>query len=50
MFTISGAIAEFERDFINERTSEGRERSMAQGKYIGRFGKAEKDIKKALKL
>jgi DNA invertase Pin-like site-specific DNA recombinase len=27
MFTMSGAIAEFERDLINERTKEGRERA-----------------------
>lgn len=50
MFTMFGAIAEFERDLINERTSEGREKAKAQGKHMGRIGKAEKDVKKALKL
>jgi len=50
MFTMLGAIAEFERDLINERTSEGRERAKAQGKHMGRVGKGEKEVKKALKL
>ncbi len=45
MFTMLGAIAEFERDLIAERTAEGRDRAKAQGK-----GKAEKDVKKALQL
>lgn len=31
MFTMLGAIAEFERDLINERTAEGRERAKQQG-------------------
>ena len=50
MFTMLGAIAEFERDIINDRTTEGRERAKAQGKHMGRIGKPEKDVKKALKL
>lgn len=50
MFTMLGAIAEFERDLINERTSEGREKAKRQGKHLGRKGKAEKDIKHAIKL
>lgn len=50
MFTMLGAVAEFERDIINERTAEGRERAKAQGKHMGRKGKDEKDIRKALKL
>jgi DNA invertase Pin-like site-specific DNA recombinase len=32
MFTMLGAIAEFERDLIADRTSEGRERAKSQGK------------------
>jgi DNA invertase Pin-like site-specific DNA recombinase len=35
---------------IADRTTEGRERAKAQGKHMGRIGKPEKDIKKALKL
>jgi DNA invertase Pin-like site-specific DNA recombinase len=50
MFTMLGAIAEFERDLIADRTAEGRERAKAQGKHMGRIGKSEKDVKKALKL
>lgn len=50
MFTMLGAIAEFERDLINDRAREGRERAKAQGKHLGRKGKDEKDIKRAVKL
>jgi hypothetical protein len=46
MFTMLGAIAEFERDIIAERTAEGRKRAKAQGKPMGCIGKAEKDVKK----
>ncbi|MCM3117677.1 recombinase family protein [Neobacillus sp. MER 74] len=50
MFTMLGAIAEFERDLINERTKEGRERAKEQGKHLGRKGQDTKEIKRALKL
>lgn len=50
MFTMLGAIAEFERDLINERTAEGRERAKAKGTHMGRKGKPDKDVQKALKL
>ncbi|MCM3724590.1 recombinase family protein [Neobacillus cucumis] len=50
MFTMLGAIAEFERDLINERTKEGRERAREQGKHLGRKGHDTKEIKRALKL
>ncbi|MCU5706134.1 recombinase family protein [Bacillus wiedmannii] len=50
MFTMLGAIAEFERDLINERTSEGRERAKAQGKHMGRKGQDEKQVKQAMKF
>ncbi|WHY79038.1 recombinase family protein [Neobacillus sp. WH10] len=50
MFTMLGAIAEFERDLINERTAEGRARAKKQGKHLGRKGKDEKDVRKAVKL
>lgn len=50
MFTMLGAIAEFERDLINERTSEGRERAKKQGKHMGRPAQAAKDINRAIQL
>jgi DNA invertase Pin-like site-specific DNA recombinase len=50
MFNMLGAIAEFERDLINERTKEGRERARKQGKHLGRKGQDTKEIKRALKL
>lgn len=50
MFSMLGAIAEFERDLINDRTAEGRERAKAQGKHMGRKGQDVKQVKKALKL
>lgn len=50
LFNILGAFAQFERDLIVQRTSEGRERAKKQGKHMGRPGKAEKDIKRALEL
>lgn len=50
MFTMLGAIAEFERDLINDRTAEGRERAKAQGKHMGRKGQDEKQVQKALSL
>ncbi|UAL53507.1 recombinase family protein [Metabacillus dongyingensis] len=48
MFNMLGSIAEFERDLINERTAEGRERAKAQGKHMGRKGQEEKQVQKAL--
>lgn len=50
MFTMLGAIAEFERDLINERTKEGRERAREQGKHLGRPSQPDKEVKRALKL
>lgn len=50
MLTMLGAIAEFERDLINDRTAEGRERAKAQGKHMGRKGQDDKQVKKALSL
>lgn len=50
MFTMLGAIAEFERDLINDRTKEGRERAKTQGKHMGRPSQPDKEIKRALKL
>ncbi len=50
MLTMLGAIATFERDLINERTTEGRERAKAKGTHMGRVGQDEKQVKKALSL
>ena len=36
MLTVLGGLAEFERDWIRARTSEGRERAKAQGVKLGR--------------
>jgi len=50
MFTMLGAIGEFERDLINERTAEGRERAKKQGKHMGRPGQPSKNLERALEL
>ncbi|MBD8591630.1 recombinase family protein, partial [Peribacillus simplex] len=42
--------AQFERDLIVERTTEGRERAKRQGKHMGRPGQDEKTLKRAMKL
>lgn len=36
LFNILGSFAQFERDLIVERTTEGRERAKEQGKHMGR--------------
>ena len=36
MLTVLGGLAEFERDLIRARTSEGRERAKARGQHMGR--------------
>lgn len=50
MFNILGSFAQFERDLIVERTSEGRQRAKKNGKHMGRVGKDEKSVRKALTL
>ncbi|WP_342578688.1 recombinase family protein [Psychrobacillus sp. FSL K6-2843] len=50
MFNILGSFAQFERDIIIERTSEGRKRAKAAGKHMGRVGQPEKKIIQALEL
>lgn len=50
MFNILGSFAQFERELIVERTTEGRERAKKKGKHMGRPAKPKQDIKKALKL
>jgi DNA invertase Pin-like site-specific DNA recombinase len=46
MFTMLSAIAEFERDLIYERTSEGRERAKAQGKLWGELGNQRRTLRR----
>lgn len=50
LFNILGSFAQFERDLIVERTTEGRERAKRQGKHMGRPGQDEKTLKRAIKL
>lgn len=50
LFNVLGAFAQFERDIIVERTTEGRERAKKQGKHMGRPSRPKKDIERALKL
>ncbi|MCE7792644.1 recombinase family protein [Salipaludibacillus sp. CUR1] len=50
MFNMLGSFAQFERDLIVERTTEGRERAKAQGKHLGRKGKPKKDVQRAMSL
>ncbi len=50
LFNILGSFAQFERDLIVERTSEGRERARQQGKHLGRPGQDDKAVKRAIKL
>lgn len=51
MFNILGSFAQFERDLIVERTTEGRERAKASGKHMGRpSSSSEKDLRKAIDL
>src|SRR5699024_12617899 len=49
LFNVLGSFAQFERDLIVERTTEGRERAKRQGKHIGRQAKPAQQIKRALK-
>ena len=50
LFNILGSFAQFERDIIVERTSEGRERAKAAGKHMGRKGQPDKKVQQALDL
>lgn len=51
LFNILGSFAQFERDLIVERTSEGRNRALKEGKHMGRKGSSSaKDIKKAIDM
>lgn len=50
LFNMLAAFAQFERDLIVERTSEGRERAKRQGKHLGRPSRSKKEIDRAIKL
>jgi DNA invertase Pin-like site-specific DNA recombinase len=50
MFTMLGAIAEFERDLIADRTAEGRERAKIPRETYGTSWEGREGRKKALKL
>ena len=50
LFNILDSFAQFERDLIVERTTEGRERAKKQGKHMGRPGQDEKTLKRAIQL
>src|SRR5699024_5344197 len=50
LFNVLGSFAQFERDLIVERTTEGRERAKRQGKHIGRPAQPAQQVKRALKL
>lgn len=50
IFNMLGSFAQFERDIIVQRTSEGRERARKQGKHLGRPSRPKKDIERAIHL
>ncbi len=50
LFNVLGSFAQFERDIIVERTSEGRERAKSRGKHMGRPSQPRKNIEEALRL
>lgn len=50
LFNVLGSFAQFERDIIVERTSEGRERAKLRGKHMGRPSQPRKNIEEALRL
>lgn len=51
MFNMLGSFAQFERDLIVDRTTEGRIRAKAQGKHMGRPASSnDKEISRAIDL
>ncbi|EAC5233885.1 recombinase family protein [Listeria monocytogenes] len=50
LFNVLGAFAEFERDMIVNRTTEGKIRAQQAGKKLGRKGQPDQQIQKALRL
>ncbi|EAC9720253.1 recombinase family protein [Listeria monocytogenes] len=50
LFNVLGAFAEFERDMIVNRTTEGKIRAQQAGKKLGRKGQPDQQVRKALTL
>ncbi|QNG61875.1 recombinase family protein [Bacillus sp. PAMC26568] len=50
LFKVLGSFAQFERDIIVERTSEGRERAKSRGKHMGRPSQPRRNIEEAIRL
>lgn len=50
IFNMLGSFAQFERDLIVQRTTEGRERAKAQGKHMGRPKQPRANIERAVQL
>ncbi|ARK21360.1 recombinase family protein [Sporosarcina ureae] len=50
LFNMLGSFAQFERDMIVERTTEGRERAKRQGKHLGRPSQPKSNVTHALEL
>jgi DNA invertase Pin-like site-specific DNA recombinase len=50
MFSIFGALAEFERNLIRERVIAGQQRAISQGVKMGRPSKMNDGMKNAIKL
>ena len=50
IFNMLGSFAQFERDLIVQRTSEGRERARQQGKHLGRPSQPKENRERAIKL
>ncbi|MFC0274699.1 recombinase family protein [Metabacillus herbersteinensis] len=50
LFNVLGSFAQFEKDIIVERTSEGREKAKSIGKHMGRPSQQRKNIEEALRL
>lgn len=50
IFNMLGSFAQFERDLIVQRTSEGRERARKQGKHLGRPSQPKDKIERAVSL
>ncbi|MEK5447097.1 recombinase family protein [Paenibacillus sp. FSL R7-0331] len=50
MFNMLGFFAQFERDLIVDRTTEGRARAKARGTHMGRLAQDANIIKRALTL